>query len=257
MNERVTFYQENGYLQLPHFFTREEISVLRAALDKVVAAKRPRVLGEDREHKGDFAFVFKQLINLWIDNPEMRTFSHDPRLAEIARNLSGARSVALYHDQALIKPGGAHSRATNWHQDMPYYPMEQPGALSAWIAVDDVTTENGCMQFIPGSHKYGCLDSVPFDIVGASILKHVEATGHVIDKEPVVMEMEAGGVTFHHGCTFHYASPNCTNNPRRAFTMIYIPDYVTYNGRWAAGGSDDLIKGKPFKGALYPVLSGK
>ena len=57
MNEMVIFYQENGYLQLPHFFTGEEISVLRAALDKVVATKRPRVLGEDREHKGDFTYV--------------------------------------------------------------------------------------------------------------------------------------------------------------------------------------------------------
>ena len=254
-SDAVQFYRKNGYLQLPRFFTRVETTALRSALDKVIAGNRPRLIGQDREHSEGFTRVFKQLINLWVDHPEIRKFTHDPRLAEIARDLSEAGHVSLYHDQALIKSGGEHSRATNWHQDAPYYPMEQPGALSAWIAVDDVTEENGCMQFIPGSHAYGRLESVPFDIEGASVLENVVANGDVIEEDPVVMEMEAGGVTFHHGCTFHYASPNRTEDPRRAFTVIYVPDYVTYDGNWAAGGSDDLEIGKPFKGKHYPVLA--
>ena len=251
----IQFYQENGYLRMPYFFTKEEMSELGAALDKIVENKRPRILGEDRESSDDIARVFKQLVNLWVDNAVVRKFSLDPCLAEVARKLAQCRHVVIYHDQALIKPAGERSKETNWHQDAPYYPMEQPGALSAWIAVDDVSIENGCMQFIPASHKYGCLEPVPLDIEGASVLKNIEATGATVDVEPVIMEMEAGGVSFHHGCTFHYATTNRTNKPRRALAIIYIPDYVTYDGRWAASGATDLEAGKPFDGPQHPILA--
>lgn len=252
----VQFFQENGYLQLPHFFTGDEMKELGDALDKTVADKRARLLNADRTVSDDYARVFNQMVNLWEDYPVFQKFTFNPQLAEVARRISQCRRLVLYHDHALIKPGGERSKETNWHQDAPYWPMNETGALSAWIAVDDVTPENGCMQFVPGSHKYGRLAPVPLGTDGASVLKTIAETGVAVDVEPVVMAMEAGGVTFHHGCTFHYATPNRTDKPRRAFAIIYIPDYVTYNGRWdAGGGQDDLETGKPFRGAKHPILA--
>ncbi|MBM3264812.1 MAG: phytanoyl-CoA dioxygenase family protein [candidate division Zixibacteria bacterium] len=251
----VAFFQENGYLQLTEFYSKEEIEELGRALDQTVADKRARVLGGGHEGSEDYALVFNQMVNLWEDYGVVRKFSFDPRLAEIARRLSRCKHVVIYHDHALIKPGGEKSRATNWHQDAPYWPMEQIGALSAWIAVDDVSVENGCMQFIPGSHTFGKLEPVPLATEGASVLKNITATGVKVDVPPVVMDMKAGGVTFHHGCTFHYATSNMTDRPRRALAIIYIPEYVAYNGRWDAGGAKDMVAGHPFGGPKHPILA--
>ncbi len=254
-SEEFDFFQENGYLQIPGFFSKEEIAELGYALDKTVDEKRERILGGGGEADDDYNRVFNQMVNLWVDYEVIRKYSFDARLAEVARKISKCRHLVIYHDHGLIKPGGERSKATNWHQDAPYWPMEQVGALSAWIAVDDVTVDNGCMQFIPGSHKYGRLAPVALSTEGASVLKDIEETDIEVEVEPVVMEMEAGGVTFHHGCTFHYATPNRTSSPRRALAIIYIPDYVNYNGRFNAGGDQTLKPGKPFGGPSHPILA--
>jgi ectoine hydroxylase-related dioxygenase (phytanoyl-CoA dioxygenase family) len=254
-SEEVGFFQENGYLQIPGFFSKEEIAELGNALDKTVDEKRERILGGGRETDDDYNRVFNQMVNLWVDCENIRRYSFDARLAEVARKISKCKRLVIYHDHGLIKPGGEQSKATNWHQDAPYWPMEQVGALSAWIAVDDVTVDNGCMQFIPGSHKYGRLAPVALSTEGASVLKDIEETDIEVEIEPVVMDMEAGGVTFHHGCTFHYATPNRTRSPRRALAIIYIPEYVNYNGRWNAGGDQTLNPGEPFGGASHPILA--
>lgn len=253
--KQVAFFQENGYLQLPHFFSTEETAELGDALDKTVEDKRARILGGGGEAADDYLRVFNQMVNLWEDYSGVRKFSFNPKLAETARRISQCQRVVIYHDHALIKPGGETSKETNWHQDTPYWPMEQIGALSAWIAVDDVNVENGCMQFIPGSHKYGKLAPVALATEGASVLKDSAETGVTIDVPPVIMDMEAGGVTFHHGCTFHYATANRSNRPRRALAIIYIPEYITYNGKWDAGGAKDLVQGQPFGGPKHPILA--
>jgi len=51
------------------------------------------------------------------------------------------------------------------------------------------------------------------------------------------MEMEAGGVTSHHSCTFHRAGPNRSDRPRRAFSIIYVPEWVRFTGEWNAGST--------------------
>ena len=60
------------------------------------------------------------MVNLWTDYPAVKEFSFNERLADSARRLAEARDVRIYHDHAMIKPGGEESRATNWHQDHPY-----------------------------------------------------------------------------------------------------------------------------------------
>ena len=235
----VDFYRENGYIQYPSFFSAEEIAPLRAAIDDAVATGRDRILGaEDGGRHGEaYERVFNQMLNLWTDYPGARAVTFDSRLSDRARRLSGSGHVRLYHDHAMVKPAGQASQQTQWHQDAPFWPMDSVGSLSAWIAVDDVTTENGCMQFVPGSHRFGKLADInPYhlEVEGESVLDRLGAMGHTL-ADPVAMEMEAGGVTFHHSCTLHRAGPNLSDRPRRAFSVIYVPEWVRFTGEWNAG----------------------
>ena len=86
--EEIAFFQENGYFQIPGFFSKEEIAELGDALDRTVEEKRERVLGGGRETDDDYNRVFNQMVNLWVDYEVIRKYSFDARLAEIARKIS-------------------------------------------------------------------------------------------------------------------------------------------------------------------------
>ena len=252
------FYQQNGYIRYEHFFSAEEIASLRQAIDHAIATHRARIKGAERDGRvsEDYERVFNQMVNLWTDYPAAKEIAFQPRLAETARRLSGSRHVRIYHDHAMIKPPGQKSKETNWHQDAPYWPMDPVGALSAWIAVDDVTADNGCLHFVPGSHQYERLEPIKLGVAGESIVDKMRERGYDVP-EPVPMAMAAGGVTFHHGCTFHYAGPNQTAAPRRAFAIIYMPDYTTFTGTHdAAGAADEMRAGGPWDHPLHPILAG-
>ena len=254
----VDFFRENGYIRYPEFFCSEEIGGLQEAIDQAVAAKRDRIVNSpDGGHVSkEYDLVFNQLVNLWTDYPAVKAYTFHRALAESARRLSECRHVRIYHDHAMVKPPGRDSRATNWHQDAPYWPMDPVSSLSAWIAVDLVTMENGCLHFVPGSHRFGRQDPIKLAEEGDSLVDKMLERGYEVP-DPVTVELPAGGVTFHHGCTFHHAGPNQTDQPRRAFAIIYIPDYVTFTGTHdAAGAAAEMPQGCPWDHPLHPILAG-
>ncbi len=75
----------------------------------------------------------------------------DPRIGSLVAELEGIDAVRLYLDQALIKePYGV---PTQYHLDIPWWGFSSPHACTIWVALDDSTLQNGCLYFVPGSHK--------------------------------------------------------------------------------------------------------
>jgi hypothetical protein len=83
-------------------------------------------------------------------NPFMETARHAPVLDMVEQILGP--DVVLWITRVLCKPA-LNGREVPWHQDGEYWPMRPLATCSVWIAVDPVSTVNGCMRFIPGSHK--------------------------------------------------------------------------------------------------------
>src|SRR5437773_1727508 len=110
--------------------------------------QKPADKSADMSGNADISKVFLQKVNLWRDHEGMRQYVFGGRMAEVARRLSGSPRVRLWHDHALIKRP-RDSKPSPWHQDLPYWPMNEPGTLSCWMALDDVDRDNGCMEFIP------------------------------------------------------------------------------------------------------------
>ena len=71
----------------------------------------------------------------------------DENIGRMASELSGADGIRIWHDQALIKRPWANPTA--WHLDTPFWSFSDRKALSIWVALDDVTLENGCNVFYP------------------------------------------------------------------------------------------------------------
>ncbi len=252
--EQVQFYRENGYVQLHNVLLKKEVEQIRKLLTQAVRDRKKKFDASQLQFTPEYERVFTQVINLWRDYTEVSEYIRSPRLAEIARRLVGCRSIRLWHDHALIKPA-RDGAETKWHQDFPYWPMNETGALSCWIALDDVNEKNGCLSFIPGSHKKGRLK--PVSLTNRENIFR-QAGMKKKDIKPVSMAMRAGSCTFHDGNTFHYAGGNTTSRPRRALAIIYFPSGTTFNGE-AHPVSDglDMKVGQPIKGKNFPVVARK
>jgi phytanoyl-CoA hydroxylase len=254
--EQVRFYQENGYVQLHDVLTAEELEQIRAAVAEVFALKIDEA-HDMSTRDPEYARVFTQKINLWELHEGVRRHTFSPKLATIALRLSGAPWVRLWHDHTLVKQPGP-SKASAWHQDWPYWPMRETGALSCWMALDDVNEANGCMAFVPGSHFLGALPPVnltsPENLFG---LVPEDARGRLTMKG-IFQPMKAGSCTFHHGLTFHYAGPNTTDRPRRAVITIYQPGDVHYNGaKHPITDPLHLSVGDVLAGERFPILASR
>ena len=155
--EQIASFRENGYLKLDHpVLAPERTAELRAALDRVLAgesAAKPESItnfsGSDTEN------VVLQIVNIWEAEPAFREHLSNESIVSAVAQLMDTDTVRVWHDQIQIKPpriGGP----TIWHQDHPYWPVIQPADLvSAWVALEDATIENGCMSMVRGSYRWG------------------------------------------------------------------------------------------------------
>lgn len=255
--EQIKYYQENGFVQIDNVLSQKELAELRESLDEIMNNPMGERSTQTSGKGGGYYNVLNQRVNTWRDHGGMAKYSLHTRLANLARKLSGSKGIRLFHDHALLKMPDEDSKPTPWHQDYPYWPMNEDGqpALSIWIALDDVDENNGCMMFIPKSQKLKNLKHV--DLVEPhDIFEDVEENVEIQKNKAVICRMKAGSCTFHNGSTFHYAHANHTDKPRRALAIIYMPDGTTYNGKPHACTDDQNFEaGDPIKGGLFPLLA--
>lgn len=214
----VEAFRRDGYVVVPDLLSHGELDRYAAEVTRAVAARKA---GDGRalEEKSRYEQSFVQCQNLWEDWPTVRPLTFHPRLAQVAAELLGAERVRLWHDQALYKE--PHGRETDAHQDQPYWPIEEPLTVTAWIPFEGSTVRSGAMGYVPGSHRIGLRRFVdiftgePDDLLAEPSLQ---------GREPVFVEVPKGSVAFHHGLTAHLARPNTTDRPRAVHTVIYLAD---------------------------------
>lgn len=249
--EQISFYRENGFVQVDNVLSPEELEELREYLGEAMNAEGANSLQTDKTG-GAYYKVLNQRVNVWRDHGGMAKFSLSPRFGDMAKQLTGADGIRLFHDHALWKMPN-DSKPTPWHQDFPYWPMENSGALSIWIALDDVDENNGCMMFIPKSQKLKNLKSVDF-LEPHDLFE--ETKGEADRNTAVICRMKAGSCTFHDGLTFHYAHANNTDRPRRVLAIIYMPDGTTFSGKNHPMTKDGGLEvGAKLAGGLFPRLA--
>lgn len=265
----VRFFKENGYWLAGKVLSDEFLARLHRAMDDVYAGRfetgKPPYAGGWRD-SGNPTEIRKTDNAHWANNTLRELVMHET-IGAMAGRLMGTPQVRLWHDQLLYKPGQgpqAASRAGNvgWHQDHGYWRCTVPDLVTAWVAFDDVTLDNGCMQVVPGSHKWGLLPHSDFfntdlDGMRTKLEAHV---GHSIETQPC--SLKAGAVSFHHCLTIHGSGPNSTRRPRRSLVLHVMPEHAYY----IAGTPDDqhmnaiLMRelgkgnGEEFVGPFWPAM---
>lgn len=228
-DSQVDFYRENGFLVIEGFLDADELAVWRAVTDAAVEERlggSVDFMTNQLDAKAFYARVFTQCLRLSDTHAAMRELVHDPRIGKMAATLAGVSGVRIWHDQALIKP--PHGNPTAWHLDVPYWSFDSRDALSFWVALDDATLANGCMWYLPGTHKTARFDNVGIGVnIGELFNVYPEWKGI----EPYAAPCGAGSMVWHNGLVAHGAGANMTIGYRRAMTCGFMPDGCTFNGK--------------------------
>ncbi|MCZ7645077.1 MAG: phytanoyl-CoA dioxygenase family protein [Planctomycetota bacterium] len=252
-DEQIRFYQKHGYIQIHDVLTPEEVEFTRESIAEAIEYLARTQQGK---HKGNpfYSKVFHQEVNLWRIHEGVKRYTLSRRIGELARQLTGVSKMRLWHDHCLYKmPGG--SLASDWHQDWPYWPMYHTGAMSCWMALDDVDEVNGCLQFVPGSYQWGIYPAISLGS-GKKQLEKMLTEEETAKFKPVTMPMKAGSCTFHDGLCFHYATPNRSEKPRRAFATIFQPDGTQFRKKGHCVTDPlNLNDGDVLAGELFSVVA--
>ena len=281
--EILEFY-ERGYLLPGPVFGPDEVAELRALVDAVTAREQPEGrlydlldpdlwpdepesapagTGADGDGAGPRRHV-EFLFNLWRVEPRIREFVFDSRLARWAAQLIGAPAVRILEDNALWKAPRSGGEL-KWHQDWPYWPLAQPNAVTAWIALDDTDAANGAMSVAVGSHLTGERLPVAFGTGTPYHRDRRPATVGLIEDpaelglEIAVLALRAGEASFHSSLVWHGSGPNVSDRPRRAVVIRYVGDGTIWLGarRYEYNYTDSevgLKMGDPIGGEYFPLV---
>jgi hypothetical protein len=217
----VETFRRQGFLTLSNLTTLDEIRRIRTSVEALYArlAQLPRHLIFDLGDAGapEGAWQIPEINRVTVLDPALQHTLAFRRCRAIAECLLGGR-VRYYWDHAIAKP--PHNRsATVWHQDQAYTHADDPfKSVTFWIALQDVTPEMGCMQFIPGSHVGPLLPHHPRGHSGKA--HALEAEG-VDGTAAVACPLRAGDATAHLPRTLHYTGPNTTAKPRLAWIVEF------------------------------------
>jgi phytanoyl-CoA hydroxylase len=221
----LAHFRQEGYLAMEGVLDPDEVARCTAALSALAAGRTSwanRVWFQEEpfyaqggQPDGDVdpELRIRKLAYFVKIEPRLAAVAAHPRLVPLIDQLIGP-GHRLVQDMALLKPPFRGSEKP-WHQDTAYFdwtPLE--GIVGAWIALDEATVENGCMQVIPGSHRAG--PAPHYHLRDCQI-----ADGRVAVDRAVVVPLKPGGVLFFSGLIHHGTPPNTSAARRRALQFHY------------------------------------
>jgi ectoine hydroxylase-related dioxygenase (phytanoyl-CoA dioxygenase family) len=254
--EQIEFYEANGYVAGVRILNDEQVEPLRNELAQLVNPDHPgRSLFYEynSNESADPSKVLFHALGAWRVAPGFHDLPWNPAfLMPASQLLSGA--VRFWHDQIFYKPAH-HGGVVAWHQDYSYWTRTRPMAhLSCWIGLDDSTRENGCVHYVPGSHRWNLLP-----ITG--LADDMDAIQTVLSDEqkkqfkPVAIELKEGEASFHHPLMVHGSYENRTDRPRRAAVInVFRDGVVSASDKHPLEGVPAIPVGEKMDGQFFPLL---
>ena len=223
--EREHFAQE-GYVHLSSVLTEDEVRTLDPVYDAFMRGEVP-VAGKDLndmvtgEHGTDPAGY--AIFNVMLPRryyPPWQGNAFEQVGHSIAEQLCG-EGMTLDFDQLLAKQPGREDAVFAWHQDQAYWiSTDDRRTATCWLALDDTSPENGCLQFLPGSHREPVRPHHP--ATGDRARQHTLVTDLRPGEAPIPISIRRGDITVHNEGVLHGSGGNrSTTSRRRAYINAY------------------------------------
>ena len=231
----IDTYQRDGVLYLGGAM-RDWVEPLRAGLARNLAEPSAFRFPAESTRDGEPGRFFDSYCN-WDLIPEYRDFVLRSPAASLAGQAMGAARAQFFHEHVFMKEPGT-SRATPWHQDIPYYCVSGDQNVSIYIALDDVD-ETQAVRYVRGSHRWNkiyypkvWLNGEDFNLGESGY----DASVPDIDVHPGIYDiacwpLRAGDVVLFHFKTLHGTGDATMRAGRRAFSTRWLGDDMRYLDR--------------------------
>ena len=224
----LAFYRHQGHLTVNGVFTADEMDAVVRDIEEWGESFLSGLPAEQRSWYIDGGVSARTVLRK-LDNPHahrdaVKALARDRRLVALVERFLGS-GVSVYFSQIFFKPpeGGGPKPA---HQDNFYFgPTDIEGVVTTWIALDDATLENGCLYFGDGTnqgpvYRHFAPEGEPYNL---------QLPAEVLDKQPMApAPVRKGGISFHHGNTFHQSGPNQSPQWRRACALHFVRNDVEF-----------------------------
>ena len=222
--QQVNQFKLNGFLVVEDVLSADEVEALAAHTDLIAAGKVPhipetsiqleQVYRDGGQPVADQVLAARKLFNLAVYDQEMWHHASNPKIVDIITDLLGTDDIKLYGDQLFMK-APATGTEQPWHQDSAswrdIFPMD---LVTAWTAIDQAMVENGCLNFVPGTHSWGMMRREQL----AWFLGDL-GTG----QWPIVpAPLRSGSISFHHSLVLHQSNKNLSSKRRRGYAVHYM-----------------------------------
>ena len=214
-------FDRDGFTVLPEFLTSTDTSELAGRVDRYISDLLPDLPDNAAfyEVKGDTRTIMR------LEGMH----HHDAYFNEIllSDSLTGLASLLL--DDGIVpkntelfnKPPKV-GKVTPPHQDGFYFILEPNEAITLWLALDEVDSENGCLHYVPGSHKTGMRPHRMSNVLGFS--QGITDFGEKDHKCEVSTPVSPGDLIAHHSMVIHRADDNTGDRQRRALGFVYYAE---------------------------------
>jgi hypothetical protein len=255
-DEQISGFNEQGYVAGIQVLDDRQVEILCSELAGLMKKSHPgnHLFHEyhSNESKDPNAVLFHAL-GAWRTGPGFHDVLWSPAFLVPASQLLGG-SVRFWHDQLFCKPAH-HGGVVAWHQDYSYWTRTEPMShLTCWIALDDSDRDNGCLYYVPGSHRWKLLP-----VTG--LAGNMDEIMTVLSPEqkqafqPVPIELKRGQCTFHHPLMVHGSYENRSQRQRRATLINAFRDGVrSASDQELLAGVPPIPPGDKMGGQFFPLL---
>jgi non-heme Fe2+,alpha-ketoglutarate-dependent halogenase len=223
--DAVARYRRDGYHFPIDVLGAAETRDLRARLEAHEATAGGPISG-DRRHKPHLYLTF------------LNELIRKPAILDAVEDVLGPNLLCWSTSFFIKEPSDAGF--VSWHQDATYWGLSSPDVMTVWVAFTPANLLNGCMMFMPGSHR-GQLEHVDTFDKNNLLSRGQEIAVKVDESKGVPVVLNPGQASLHHVLLAHGSAPNRSNDRRIGFAIRYVPTHV----RQAVGTRDSatLVRG--------------
>ncbi len=229
----VARYHDQGYVIPAYRLPPDQLAGIRDAVDRTIA--------EHADTRPEYLMNPHMLTRPDGPNPYL-ALARDARILDMVERLIGT-DIILWITRILAKPAG-DGQEVPWHQDGQYWPIRPLATCSVWIAIDPATPANGCMRFIPRSHKRTQLVSHHVTDRPDVVLREEVDDDQFDAAAAVDVVLEPGQVSLHDVRMIHGSTANVSPQRRAALIQRYMP---------ASSLFDRGLRGTVGNDAVFPI----
>lgn len=238
--EAISAYERDGAVCVRGVIDRTTVDALLRASNALMDERRRQFLGVagSRMHVGELNTVqddpgrFFGGVFMAQENAVFRNFAMHSALPGVAAALMRSKVARFFYDQLFMKDPGT-TTPTDWHNDMPFWPLTGNDLISCWVALTPVDRDASGIEYVAGSHHWNKWFQATVDMLGDETMEAAPDFSRPENRKDQHMldwDMAPGDVLFHHPLAVHGAGGNRSQTRRRVgLSVRYIGD----DAQWA------------------------